>query len=97
MATLTRYTQTLSAPDQTFTYRMVTLCPDCAEITPNLSKFGRIHGAGECEKCFEPINPICRACLTDDHPASIMQPAFCCECVQAMLRGRANRFDKEAA
>lgn len=37
-------------------------------------------------------NPVCRACHTDAYPASGMQPAFCTECVQAMLHGRSNRL-----
>jgi predicted amidophosphoribosyltransferase len=38
-------------------------------------------------------NPICRACHTDAHPASAMQPAFCTECVNAMLHGHDNRLN----
>ena len=36
--------------------------------------------------------PICRACHTGIYPASSMQPAFCIECVNAMLHGLDNRF-----
>jgi len=96
MAALTQYVQVLSKPEETFTTRNRILCPDCAKLLPGLSKMGRVHGAGECELCLEPINPVCKACLTDDFGPSVMQPAFCYACVQAMLRGRVNRFDTEA-
>jgi hypothetical protein len=42
--------------------------------------------------CGDPPNPTCAACHTNDYPASGMQPAFCIECVQAMLHGQDNRF-----
>lgn len=41
---------------------------------------------------IDPPNPICAACHTDAHPASAMQPAFCAECVNAMLHGHDNRL-----
>lgn len=37
--------------------------------------------------------PTCAACHTNDHAASTLQPAFCTECVYAMLQGRKNRLD----
>jgi len=36
--------------------------------------------------------PRCAACQSSDYPASAMQPAFCTECVNAMLHGLSNRF-----
>lgn len=36
---------------------------------------------------------ICAACDTSEYEPSLMQPAFCFACVQAMLAGKASRLD----
>lgn len=41
---------------------------------------------------LEPTNPVCASCDTAEYGPSAMQPAFCYECVNAMIRGRYNRL-----
>jgi len=45
--------------------------------------------AGKCRRVY----PACRACGSTTIAPSVMQPRFCMDCVQAMLRGRRDRLD----
>lgn len=49
--------------------------------------------ADEIAAAYAEALPTCAACHTNEHAASALQPAFCTECVYAMLQGRKSRLD----
>ena len=58
-----------------------------------------LDGGSDADAVAEAVAPefVCAACETSEYSPSSMQPAFCFECVHAMLKGRSNRLEVAAA